>query len=1523
MYISIKEEICASSFIYPSIYLNFNMGISTTLRNLRKSVAGLSVVAIVASLFATSVSAATTGNIFTDVSPEAWFAPYVNQLAEAGVIDTTKDTYRPSELVNRAEMAKFAVAAAGITMEKATEAPFKDVSLGQWYTDPIYTAAKNGIVSNNKKDGVATGMYRPSDSLNRAEAAKIIVNAFQFAEDTTGAPHFPDVKSSDWFYLYVETAFNAGIINGYPDGTFGPAKNINRAEVAKMLALAMDGGMVDEFTLESAAAATSTKVELIFSMPVDMTSAEVTANYMIEDSTGAKLEVKSAEYISDDTVHLTTATQTEGKTYYVTAKNVESEMGDELANTDSVSFLGYGADVSGGALDVKLSTQTPVAGSVPSGATGVVFTCWDFKAGSDDVMLKSLHVKRVGAGSQTSFTDVYLYRGEERLTTGRSINSETQKVEFNNINQEIASGENAKICLVADLAGDAQSSVHSFELSAKEDVVSNASSMSAMFPLKGTDQLITSATVGTTTIKKNGSLDELTVSQKGGRIAQFELEANGSEDQLVNRIALYVRGSVTVSDIKNLQLFTEGETTALAKVSEVGNKDLATFVLDKPYKLGRGQRKIFYVTADLSPGRNGDDIKVYLDESTDLSVKGVTFGYGTKVISTGYDGSASNFSLVTIKGSTFNVAFTGPAAQDIATGQNSVRCLDLTISNASGSDVEIKDWLAQIEVTNTPSAAGGLWNTTDNTSNYTLVKLARLNDDGSIAGSLLGPSELASTTDVGTGNDKIQSSIKLVGTSTIKANETVKAAIVFNTANNTALSGDKIRCTLKNLVNVSDSVRDLNGDALGSSSITPSSDLTGNTMTLTQSALKVAVASTPTSKNVVKGTNNVDLLGISLVSGSSLSNTVKNLVIQGYVDNDTTGAFVTTTAGTVNLKDVVTSLSLYDGSTQVGIAASINSTTGKVTFNNLNVSVPKNTTKTLTLKGNISNSTPDNARVKFAVTSTSDVVSIDQNGQTVSGIDVTTATNGLDQDSGVRITVKSSGSVNVSESGSDAGALVGGLTTGTRLGKVKFTVTNADATLDDFAMGVSGEPATLSRVYVYDSACAVKLGSPEGYTVVNGAVSISGANINLPVGNTTLCFTGDIASVKDNGSDQPTSGSRTGLYLRDVTKLTSGGSEISSTINSSAIVGGTLSVAMAGETSSTNLCTSANIGRTVGNIVVVEEEMMVVTTATAAAADATPCDLNSANGSTSGFVTVVSRAFAGTSASSHAVNAEIRTPSFVVASTSAQVKKDDIIITLNGTDIDYYIALQDAPTLAAHAIEIYADSTATAFVPANTMARFNIHGNTSVVRKAYPKFANANSLESIVGGNVIPSGSTEEQRKITAISISALGEGSVELKKQPTVTNSGQVRFNITGAALNTGATGYCAIYDKSGNKLAGLGNNATTANADGVIDKNTGLAVVDTLASGLNTFVLGYDDPTPVGSSVLTSGLVIQSGQTDTMVLKCNIDASAAGAQSIQASLVDVAYSDGTVLGQFVSDLNLYVDKFVNLIGPNQGEII
>ncbi len=109
---------------------------------------------------------------------------------------------------------------------------FGDVE-GHWSKDSVNDMASRLIVN-----GVDEVHYNPNAAITRAEFAAIIVRALGLPENGK-TTNYSDVKSGDWFVGAVAKAQEYGIIEGYEDGAFRPAKTISREEAMAMIARAM------------------------------------------------------------------------------------------------------------------------------------------------------------------------------------------------------------------------------------------------------------------------------------------------------------------------------------------------------------------------------------------------------------------------------------------------------------------------------------------------------------------------------------------------------------------------------------------------------------------------------------------------------------------------------------------------------------------------------------------------------------------------------------------------------------------------------------------------------------------------------------------------------------------------------------------------------------------------------------------------------------------------------------------------------------------------------------------------------------------------------------------------------------------------------------------------------------------------------------------------------------------------------------------------------------------------------------
>ena len=94
-------------------------------------------------------------------------------------------------------------------------------------------AAIKKLASQGIINGKSEGLFDPESTMTRAEFATIIVKALKLAVNTLSS--FEDVKTSDWFYQYVNAAYENKIINGVSEKAFNPYGTITREEAAVML----------------------------------------------------------------------------------------------------------------------------------------------------------------------------------------------------------------------------------------------------------------------------------------------------------------------------------------------------------------------------------------------------------------------------------------------------------------------------------------------------------------------------------------------------------------------------------------------------------------------------------------------------------------------------------------------------------------------------------------------------------------------------------------------------------------------------------------------------------------------------------------------------------------------------------------------------------------------------------------------------------------------------------------------------------------------------------------------------------------------------------------------------------------------------------------------------------------------------------------------------------------------------------------------------------------------------------------
>jgi S-layer homology domain len=115
---------------------------------------------------------------------------------------------------------------------------FSDIPMGCWYDAAVTGLAGRGVIG-----GFADGTFRGDLSISRAQFAAMLGR--MLGVQPGGRAQFSDVTDT-WAEGWIAALAQGGIMQGYPDGTFGPNRQITRAQCAAFVARAL--GLPDDWT---------------------------------------------------------------------------------------------------------------------------------------------------------------------------------------------------------------------------------------------------------------------------------------------------------------------------------------------------------------------------------------------------------------------------------------------------------------------------------------------------------------------------------------------------------------------------------------------------------------------------------------------------------------------------------------------------------------------------------------------------------------------------------------------------------------------------------------------------------------------------------------------------------------------------------------------------------------------------------------------------------------------------------------------------------------------------------------------------------------------------------------------------------------------------------------------------------------------------------------------------------------------------------------------------------------------------
>lgn len=752
----------------------------------------------------------------------------------------------------------------------------------------------------------------------------------------------------------------------------------------------------------------------------------------------------------------------------------------------------YGATsgqvVTGSGLTVALAASTPAAKTIPSEATGVVMAKFNFTAANDGaVTINTLTLKRTGVGAPSEISKVYLYDGNTRLTNGRTVSTSDNTATFSNVGFTIPAGTTKTLSVVVDVNSGASGN-HAFGIESASAVSASSSSVTGAFPMTGNIMSFNNTPVGYVDVEGNNTYT-VKAGQTNVELGRFTVYVNNTEDASIKQITLY-NGDRDV--ISNLKLYRGSDLVATG----VKNGSYFTFVLDTPYNVTKGESVAFTVMGDVTGARDADKATLNIRYNTDVQVLGKTYGYNLKPTASVNTSSSMIDELSGTQKQTINVeagqvtiTFNGPVTSNIAKNSNDVVLMDFSIAAQATVDVEKVGIIVKDSDDD---------DTVDDLSNAEIV-----------CGNTI-MNEWADWIETAAGTTLTDTSVW-----TINAGETKNCQIRVD-VENTKDANDTISANL----DVSNWIfKDANtGDTI--SDVIPSADLVGNTMTVVAADLVVTLASTPAAQTWVKGSE-VEVNGYNFAAGDAKDVKVTAISLEGYIDADVNSTFAAGSEGSdpnkVYVKDVLSTVALYDGTTQIGTTKTV-ATDGTVTFNTLNWNIPAGSTHKLTVKSLSSNNAPygsEDDAVKFAVTS----VTAEYDNGTGLTPNIDAVNGGADITISQRITGAGTLTMALDADTPNSDLVVMG-NSGVAVTKVKFTTTKEPFTVEKLQIKNGG---TASSDANYTSV-VIEYKNEAGATVTNtgyfsgGVINFSGLTIYVPKDDSAVVTLKANLNTKDGGA---------------------------------------------------------------------------------------------------------------------------------------------------------------------------------------------------------------------------------------------------------------------------------------------------------------------------------------------------------------------------------------------------------------------
>ncbi|MFA6427552.1 MAG: hypothetical protein WCW16_03865 [Candidatus Magasanikbacteria bacterium] len=376
----------------------------------------------------------------------------------------------------------------------------------------------------------------------------------------------------------------------------------------------------------------------------------------------------------------------------------EAEILDEVVNTVS--------EVAG-SLTASLAGDTPVGLQAAKGSIFNDVLHVRLAAGSQEVKVTGLTLKKTGLVGSTGFNGLSIWVGGDRHGAVVSSLDDNAMASIGFGSDPITVPANGSVTVSVQVNLTSTADASSFQMAVTK-VDTTPSATVAGLPVTSNQATVVAGTLASytvtttavsgyandTTAANTANEGQLEIGDLQKEVMKFTLAESGNEDLLVESVTFFVQGTVSDDDIQNYTVYgPTGEK--LGSTVLAGSDRYVTVPMN--YTLKKGFSKTFTVKADALDGSN-KYFALFIQSDYDVKAKGANSGYyvapGT-FASGGYTSSNGWFKMK--QGSlSIQKSVSSPSNNISAGGSDTV--LGIFDIKAIGEDVEIRKMVLEVEV---------------------------------------------------------------------------------------------------------------------------------------------------------------------------------------------------------------------------------------------------------------------------------------------------------------------------------------------------------------------------------------------------------------------------------------------------------------------------------------------------------------------------------------------------------------------------------------------------------------------------------------------------------------------------------------------------------------------------------------------------------------------------------------------------------------------------------------------------------